>query len=80
VEVTRVERSWPDTAEDLVAEQRRLAAIEPEPWGPERGPLTVGGCWVCFPRGLTGAGAAGDPAWAAGAACCTRSDANAKLA
>ena len=28
------------------------------------GPLVVGGCWVCFPRGLTGPGKAGDRAWA----------------
>jgi deoxyribonuclease V len=27
----------------------------------------IGGCFVCFPRGLSGAGAAGDPAWAAAA-------------
>lgn len=25
----------------------------------------MGGCWVCFPRGFSGAGARGEPAWAA---------------
>ncbi|GAB2652078.1 endonuclease V [Kribbella swartbergensis] len=27
--------------------------------------MLVGGVWVCFPRGLSGVGSAGDPAWAA---------------
>lgn len=56
---------WPVDAESLVAVQRDLAAASPEPWAPpDRAPL-VGGCWVCFPEGLTGPGGAGDPAWAA---------------
>ena len=58
-------RGWPHTVEDLVAEQLRLAAVQPEPWHPEPGELTIGACWVCFPRGLVGRGAAGDPAWSA---------------
>ncbi len=70
---------WPDTAETLIAEQLRLAAVQTEPWPPAAylhrsarsesrfaaEQVTVGGCWVCFPRGLTGTGAAGEPAWAA---------------
>jgi deoxyribonuclease V len=56
---------WPGHADSLVAVQAELARASPDPWRPPDGPLVVGGCWVCFPRGLAGAGAAGDPAWAA---------------
>jgi deoxyribonuclease V len=56
---------WPGTAEELVAAQVRLAEERPAPWRPPDGPLAVGACFVCFPRGHAGAGAAGDPAWAA---------------
>ena len=55
---------WPSDAEELRAVQQELAAAEPEPWTIEGVPR-VGGCWVCFPRGLSGPGDAGDPAWAA---------------
>jgi deoxyribonuclease V len=55
---------WPTDAESLVAAQREVAARTPTRWTPgER--LSVGGCWVCFPRGLTGPGDAGDPTWTA---------------
>jgi deoxyribonuclease V len=57
---------WPASRADLVAEQERLAAADP----PRRRPAGsggVGGCFVCFPRGLSGAGARGDSAWAAAA-------------
>lgn len=57
---------WPGDAESLLAVQRELAASSPEPWVVPDRPLLVGGCWVCFPEGLTGPGDAGDPAWAAG--------------
>ena len=56
---------WPADAESLIAYQRELADAMPEPWMPSGGGLRIGGCWVCFPRGLTGPGSAGDPAWAA---------------
>jgi deoxyribonuclease V len=60
--------AWPGSAEALAREQERLAAAAPEPWRPpEPGPL-VAACFVCFPRGLAGEGAAGDRAWAAAAA------------
>jgi deoxyribonuclease V len=50
----------------LAEHQDRLAATgAPEPWRPPDGGLRAAACWVCFPRGLTGPGAAGDPAWAA---------------
>lgn len=56
--------SWPTDAEALADEQDRLAALPDELWHPGAEPA-VGGCWVCFPRGLSGPGGAGDPAWAA---------------
>jgi deoxyribonuclease V len=56
---------WPATEEELVATQHWLAVQHPVPWRPTAGRLAVGGCFVCFPRGLTGSGAAGDAAWAA---------------
>jgi deoxyribonuclease V len=55
---------WPRTREELIAEQRRLAALDPPPWHFEPG-ARVGGVFVCFARGGTGPGHAGDPAWAA---------------
>ncbi len=56
---------WPTDAESLAAAQRQLAAASPELWRPQGGSPLVGACWVCFPRGLSGRGSAGDPAWAA---------------
>jgi deoxyribonuclease V len=56
---------WPIDAESLIDVQRELARAAPEQWQPARGELRIGGCWVCFPRGLRGRGAAGDVAWAA---------------
>lgn len=56
---------WPADAEELVAVQHDLAAVGPEPWRPATQRLRIAGCWVCFPRGLSGPGDAGDQAWAA---------------
>ena len=56
---------WPIDAESLIDVQRELARAAPERWRPARGGLRIGGCWVCFPRGLIGRGDAGDVAWAA---------------
>ena len=56
---------WPLDAESLMSAQRELAEAHPEPWRPPIGDLLVGGCWVCFPRGLRGRGGAGDAAWVA---------------
>jgi deoxyribonuclease V len=58
---------WPAKADQLIAHQRRLAELTPESWRPEGAGRRVGGCWVCFPRGRSGPGAAGDPAWSAAA-------------
>lgn len=56
---------WPTDAESLIEAQRELAQADPEPWRPARREPRIGGCWVCFPRGLAGPGDVGDPAWAA---------------
>ncbi len=56
---------WPATADELIREQERLAALSPPPWRMDLPGLLVGGCFVCFPRGYEGEGASGDPAWAA---------------
>lgn len=54
---------WPGAPHELEAAQRALAARRPPPW---HGPAElVGACFVCFPRGLQGRGAAGDQACAA---------------
>jgi deoxyribonuclease V len=57
--------SWPATADELIEAQRELAVAAPPPW---RGPYgAIGGCAIRFPRGGSGPGDAGDPAWAAAA-------------
>ena len=55
---------WPLTREELIEEQPRLAALRPAAWRfePE---AQIGGVFVCFARGQSGPGRAGDPAWAA---------------
>jgi deoxyribonuclease V len=57
--------SWPRTGADLVEVQQALAAAAPMVWTPPDREALVGGCFVCFPRGHTGPGGVGDPAWAA---------------
>ena len=63
---------WPTTPEALMAWQDELARAAPpaayEPGARVEPSGVVGGCFVCFPRGETGPGARGDPAWAAAAA------------
>jgi deoxyribonuclease V len=56
---------WPTDADALIARQDELAEAAPCLWRPHRDRLRVGGCSVCFPRGVTGPGSAADPAWAA---------------
>jgi deoxyribonuclease V len=61
---------WPTSPEELIEAQRALAVAQPERWRavahePPTTPLAIGACAVVFPRGLTGRGAGGDPAWAA---------------
>ncbi|MGH8824825.1 MAG: endonuclease V [Jiangellaceae bacterium] len=57
--------SWPHTRAELVEMQHALAGEAPVAWTPPAGDLLAGGCFVCFPRGRTGPGHRGDPAWAA---------------
>jgi deoxyribonuclease V len=52
--------TWPATAEDLALAQEALGRAAPPSWAPPARRLLVGGCYVCFARGVTGAGAAGD--------------------
>jgi deoxyribonuclease V len=56
--------TWPRTREELIEEQVLLATLEPAPWLFEPS-ARVGGVFVCFPRGESGPGQAGDLAWAA---------------
>jgi deoxyribonuclease V len=56
--------AWPQTREELIEEQRRLGALEPAPWRFEPG-ARIGGVFVCYARGESGPGQAGDRAWAA---------------
>ena len=68
---------WPSSADELIDAQRALAAAGAERGGagatgswhtraPHLQPA-IGACVVVFPRGQTGAGARGDPAWASAA-------------
>src|SRR5687768_7497963 len=58
---------FPRTVAELHDVQRALATASPPPWRPPAGTLAVGAAVIRFPRGGSGAGAAGDPAWAAAA-------------
>jgi deoxyribonuclease V len=58
--------SWPATAAELEAEQRALAAATPPRWELLPGAV-VGACFVCFERGESGPGRAGERAWAGAA-------------
>jgi deoxyribonuclease V len=53
------------TVEEAVRAQRALAAARPPAWEGDARDVAVGAVAICFARGATGAGAAGDPAWAA---------------
>jgi deoxyribonuclease V len=54
---------WPANTDSLIAYQQRLATAAPAPFALDLGTARIGGCWVCFPRGLTGPGTDHDPAW-----------------
>lgn len=64
-----LQRRWPASPEELIEAQLSLAAATmPAPLVvSESMPPAIGACAVTFPRGLTGPGASGDPAWAAAA-------------
>jgi deoxyribonuclease V len=61
---------WPATPAALIARQEELAHASPPPWRPGSAKLAVGGCFVCFVRGKTGPGDAGDPGWAGAVLVC----------
>src|SRR5207245_2744826 len=57
---------WPASADELAEVQSDLAAALPERWRPWSG-VAVGGCFVCFERGRSGPGHAGERGWAGAA-------------
>jgi deoxyribonuclease V len=59
-------REWPTTPEALIREQAELAHAGPPPWPPTED-AAIAGCFVCFVRGKSGPGQAGDPGWAGAA-------------
>lgn len=60
--------TWPAAADVLLIEQEKLGRTSPERWRPPTGPLTIGGCYVCFARGASGSRSSRDPAWTAAVA------------
>jgi deoxyribonuclease V len=58
---------WPSDADSLIARQQELANTAPELLHFDPPTAIIGGCWVCFPRGLIGPGTDHDPAWSAAA-------------
>jgi deoxyribonuclease V len=59
-------RRWPAGRDDLIREQEAMADASPPPFRPE-GRIAPAGCFVCFGRGGSGPGHAGDPGWAGAA-------------
>jgi deoxyribonuclease V len=58
---------WPRSAVELEAAQRELAAARPPAWRGSARDAAIGAVAICFPRGQSGPGGAGDQAWAAAA-------------
>ena len=56
---------WPTNAEELVAAQNELARATAAPWPTPADMGRVAACFVCFERGRTGPGVAGERGWAA---------------
>jgi deoxyribonuclease V len=56
---------WPETQPELIRIQTDLASRRPEPWRPLGPRPLVAGCFVCFARGASGSGCAGERGWAA---------------
>jgi deoxyribonuclease V len=57
---------WPASPDELIREQEALARAAPPPFKPGES-VASAGCFVCFARGGTGPGQAGDPGWAGAA-------------
>ena len=67
----RSSHRWPETVEELIDAQLRIAGTDPPHWRPsDLNALRIASAWVCFARGASGAGAAGDPAWVAAVMMC----------
>ena len=58
---------WPTTPEELEEVQCKLAGAASVLWQPPETMWSAAGCFVCFARGTSGPGAAGDRGWAAAA-------------
>jgi deoxyribonuclease V len=57
---------WPTTEDELVVAQQHLSRATPPKWEPTQ-TEALGGCFVCFARGPSGPGVAGEPGWAGAA-------------
>jgi deoxyribonuclease V len=57
---------WPETTQELIARQEALGRAAPPSWLPPSR-FAVGGCFVCFERGSSGPGRAGERGWAGAA-------------
>jgi len=57
-------KAWPETASELIELQLELATESP-PRSQISETARIGTCFVCFQRGPSGPGSAGDAAWAA---------------
>jgi deoxyribonuclease V len=58
---------WPETPLELIRVQGELARCRPPPWRPSGPRPLVAGCFICFARGGSGAGRAGERGWAGAA-------------
>jgi deoxyribonuclease V len=56
---------WPTDADSLITYQQQLASTVAQQLMVDSRSVIIGGCWVCFPRGLAGPGTDHDPAWCA---------------
>ena len=59
-----LEQGWPADRGELIALQESLGRAAPAPWSPQAMPRVFGAVFVAFSKGRSGAGAAGEPAWA----------------
>jgi deoxyribonuclease V len=64
--MSKAKRRWPAGRDELIGEQEALADASPPPFRPA-GSVASAGCFVCFARGGSGPGHAGDPGWAGAA-------------
>jgi deoxyribonuclease V len=58
---------WPETSPELIRLQHELASRRPAYWHPSGPRPLVAGCFVCFARGASGPGRAGERGWAGAA-------------